>query len=183
MCSPLFLTKNIRLNADLSIKNSASTHDAARKQIASGIAPSEVRKAQKAARGEAEANSFEVIAREWHSKFLSDKSNSYREKMMATFERDVFPWIGKLPLVDLKAPELLMMLRRIESRGSLETAHRTRSVCSQVLRYAIATGRAERDCAADLKGALPPYKKGHHAAITDPKLVKPLLKVIDEFDG
>jgi integrase len=168
---------------EISLADARGKRDAARKQIASGIAPSDVRKAQKTARGEAQANSFEVIAREWHGKFLSDKSDSYRDKMLATFERDIFPWIGKLPIVDLKAPELLMVLRRIESRGSLETAHRTRSSCSQVLRYAIATGRAERDCAADLKGALPPYKKGHHAAITDPKQITPLLKVIDEFDG
>lgn len=168
---------------EVSLEGAREKRDAARKQIESGIAPSAVRKAQKAARGVADSNSFEEIAREWHGKFLSDKSSSYREKMLANFERDVFPWIGKLPLVDLKAPELLMMLRRIESRGSLETAHRTRSVCSQVLRYAIATGRAERDCAADLKGALPPYKKGHHAAITDPKLVTPLLRAIDEFNG
>jgi integrase len=168
---------------EVSLADAREKREVARKQIASGIAPAEIRKAQKAARGEAEANSFEVIAREWHGKFLVDKSDSYRDKMMANFERDVFPWIGKLPIVDLKAPELLMMLRRIESRGSLETAHRTRSACSQVLRYAIATGRAERDCAADLKGALPPYKKGHHAAITEPKQVAPLLRSIDDFEG
>ena len=168
---------------EVSLANAREKRDAARKQIANGIMPSDIRKAQKAARGEAEANSFEVIAREWHGKFLIDKSDSYRDKMMANFERDVFPWIGKLPVIYLKAPELLMMLRRIESRGSLETAHRTRSACSQVLRYAIATGRAERDCAADLKGALPPYKKGHHAAITEPKQVAPLLRAIDDFEG
>ena len=75
------------------------------------------------------------------------------------------------------------MLRRIESRGALETAHRIRTICGQVFRYAIATGRAERDPTADLKGALPPYKKGHHAAITDPKKVKELLKAIDGYQG
>jgi len=168
---------------EVSLADAREKREAARKQIANGIAPSEIRKAQKAARGEAEANSFEVIAREWHGKFLVDKSDSYREKILANFERDVFPWIGKHPITDLKAPELLMMLRRIESRGSLETAHRTRSACSQVFRYAIATGRAERDCAADLKGALPPYKKGHHAAITEPKQVAPLLRAIEDFEG
>lgn len=168
---------------EVSLAAARDKRDEARKQIASGVTPADVRKAQKSARDEAEANSFEVIAREWHSKFLSDKSDSYRDKMMANFERDVFPWIGSRPILDLKAPELLMMLRRIESRGSLETAHRTRSACSQVFRYAIATGRAERDCAADLKGALPPYKKGHHAAIIDPRLIAPLLRSIDAFEG
>lgn len=155
----------------------------ARKLIANGIDPGAAKKAQKAAGGQAAEDSFEVIAREWHGKFLTDKSVSYRDKMLANFERDVFPWIGKRPIMDIKAPELLMMLRRIESRGALETAHRTRMACSQVFRYAVATGRAERDCAADLKGALPPYKKGHHAAITEPKQVTELLRAIDDFQG
>lgn len=168
---------------EITLAEAREKRDAARKQIANGIEPSGLRKAQKNARMEAEANSFEVIAREWHGKFLVDKSDSYREKMLANFERDVFPWIGKRPITDLKAPELLMMLRRIESRGSLETAHRTRSACSQVFRYAIATGRAERDYAADLKGALPPYKKGHHSAIIEPKQVATLLRAIDDFEG
>lgn len=144
--------------------------------------PGEVKKAQKAATIAETENSFEVVAREWHSKFLKDKSDSYRDKMLANFVRDVFPWIGGRPIADIKAPELLMMLRRIESRGSLETAHRTRSACGQVFRYAVATGRAERDPAADLKGALPPYKKGHHSALTEPKQVAELLRAIDAFE-
>lgn len=168
---------------EVSLAEAREKRDDARRLQANGVIPSEVRKAQKAAKVEDDANSFEVIAREWHEKFLKDKSDSYREKMLANFERDVFPWIGKNPINELKAPDLLMMLRRIESRGSLETAHRTRSSCSQVFRYAIATGRAERDCAADLKGALPPYKKGHHAAIIDPKQVAPLLRAINEYEG
>lgn len=157
--------------------------DEVKELLKNGVDPGEVRKAQKAARGDQAENSFEVIAREWHCKFLSGKSDSYRDKMLATFERDVFPWIGARPIAEIKAPELLMMLRRIESRGALETAHRTRSACSQVLRYAVATGRAERDSAADLRGALPPYKKGHHAAITEPKQVEELLRAIDDFQG
>lgn len=167
----------------ISLSDARQRREDARKQLANGIDPGAVKKAQKAA-GELQAeNSFEVIAREWHGKFLSGKSDSYRDKMLATFERDVFPWIGKRPIAEIKAPELLMMLRRIESRGALETAHRTRSACSQVLRYAVATGRAERDCAADLRGALPPYKKGHHAAIIEPKQVAKLLRAIDDFQG
>lgn len=168
---------------EISLADAREKRDAARKQIANGVNPFDLRKAQKAVRGEADANSFEVVAREWHTKFLTDKSDSYREKMLSNFERDVFPKVGKIPVSEMKAGDLLKALREIELRGALETAHRARSACSQVLRYAVATGRAERDCAADLKGALPPYKKGHHSAITDPKQVAPLLQAIEEFQG
>ena len=91
--------------------------------------------------------------------------------------------MGARPLAEIKAPEILAMLRRIESRGALETAHRARIICGQIFRYAIATGRAERDPAADLKGALPPYKKSHLATITDPKEVARLQRVIDGYQG
>jgi integrase len=96
---------------------------------------------------------------------------------------NVFPWLGSTPILDIKAPELLMVLRRIESRGALETAHRVRSICSQVFRYALATGRAERDTAADLRGALPPSKPKHLAAITNPQKVAELLRAIDSYEG
>jgi len=102
---------------------------------------------------------------------------------MGRLQLDVFPVMGARPIAEIKAPELLAMLRRIESRGALETAHRVRTICGQIFRYAVATGRAERDPAADLKGALPPYKKNHLAAITDPKDVAPLLRAIDSYKG
>jgi len=168
---------------DTSLADARQRRDEARKQVSNGLDPGEVKKAIKASFEQSDANSFEVIAREWHSKFLLNKSNSYRDKMMSLFERDVFPWLGQADVNNLKAPELLAVLRRVEGRGAFETAHRTRSACSQVLRYAIATGRAERDCASDLIGALPPYKKGHRAAITDPKDVAPLLRAIDGYQG
>jgi len=168
---------------EISPADARQRREDARKQVANGIDPGEVKKAQKASFGEGDENSFEVVAREWHGKFLLNKSESYRDKMLSNFERDVFPWIGKVAVNILKAPELLSVLRRIEGRGALETAHRTRSACSQVLRYAVATGRAERDCASDLIGALPSYKKGHCAALTDPKEVAPLLRAIDDYQG
>jgi integrase len=97
--------------------------------------------------------------------------------------RDVFPWLGTRPVIEIKAPELLEVLHRIEKRGALDSAHRVRHYCGQVFRYAIATGRAERDVAADLQGALPPVKGGHFSAPTDPKAVAPLLRAIDGFEG
>ena len=98
-------------------------------------------------------------------------------------ELNVFPWIGDRPIIDIKAPELLRVLRRIESRGALDVAHRTRNTCSQIFRYAIATGRADRDPAADLRGAIPPFKAKHLAAITDPEKVGGLLRAIDDYEG
>ena len=102
---------------------------------------------------------------------------------MSRLERDLFPWIGKRPIADIKAPELLAVLRRVESRGALESAHRIRTICGQVFRYAVATGRAERDPAADLRGALPQPQEKHMAAITEPAKVAELLRVIDGYQG
>jgi len=167
----------------ITLADARQRRDDAKRLLANGVDPGEVKKAQKAAIVAETENSFEVVAREWHSKFLADKSDSYREKTLANLERDVFPSIGSKDIAKIKAPELLAVLRRVESRGALETAHRTRSACSQIFRYAVATGRADRDIAADLIGALPPYKKGHHAAITDPKEVAKLLRAIDSFEG
>jgi integrase len=102
---------------------------------------------------------------------------------MDRLTKEVFPWVGARSFEEIKAPELLKVLRRMESRGALDTAHRVRNHCSKIFRYAIATGRAERDPAADLQGALPPVKNNHMAAPTDPKLFAPLLRAIDGYEG
>ena len=106
-----------------------------------------------------------------------------RRTYLTRFERDIFPWVGTRPIADLTAPELLTTVRRIEKRGALETAHRALGNCGQVFRYAIATGRAKRDPSVDLRGALPPVKAEHFAAITDPKRVGALLRAIDGYEG
>lgn len=168
---------------EISLSDAREKRTEARKQIAAGIDPGVVRKAQKAAKGEQAANSFEVIAREWHRKFVKTWSAVHTNTIKDRLEKEVFPWIGSRPVGEIKAPELLKVLRRMESRGALDTAHRVRNHCSNVFRYAIATGRAERDPAADLRGALPPVKNKHFAAPTDPKEVIPLLKAIDGYEG
>lgn len=167
----------------VSLADARQRREDAKKLIANGVDPGEVRKAQKAATVAETENSFEVVAREWHTKFSGSWSPSHAETTLRRIELDAFPVLGAKPIGEIKATELLTMLRRIESRGALETAHRVRTICGQVFRYAVATGRAERDPAADLKGALPPYKKGHLAAITDPKDVAPLLRAIDDYKG
>ncbi len=167
----------------ISLADARQRREDARKLLANSVDPGEVRKAQKAATVAETENSFEVVAREWHNKFSGSWSSSHAETTLRRIELDAFPVLGAKPIEEIKAMELLTMLRRIESRGALETAHRVRTICGQVFRYAVATGRVERDPTADLKGALPPYKKGHLAAITDPKEVIPLLRAIDGYQG
>jgi integrase len=167
---------------EVSLAQARVRRDEARKQVADGIDPSQARKSLKAARVQNEST-FEVVAREWHSKFTPTWTPGHAVTIKSRLEFNVFPWIGERPIIEIKAPELLMVLRRIESRGALETAHRVRSICGQVFRYAVATGRAERDPAADLRGAIPPVKPKHLSAMTDPKEVAGLLRAIDGYQG
>jgi integrase len=166
----------------ISLAEARMRRDEARSQIAHGTDPGVSRKAMKQT-ANAEGESFEVVALEWHQKFSPTWTSGYAETIMSRLKRDLFPWLGSRPVNQIKAPELLAVLRRVESRGALETAHRIRTIAGQVLRYAVATGRAERDCSGDLKGALPQVREKHHAAITDPKEVGPLLRAIDGYQG
>lgn len=168
---------------EVSLSDAREKREAARKQVAAGIDPGEVRKAQKASKKAICENTFEVVAREWHGKYAKGWSAGHAATILDRLEKEVFPWLGMRPIEEIKAPELLKVLRRVESRGALDTAHRVRNHCSQVFRYAVATGRAERDPGADLKGALPPVKNNHFAAPTDPKDVAPLLRAIDDYQG
>lgn len=168
---------------DVSLRDARERRDEARKLLANVIDPGDNRKALKASRAEQVANTFEVLAREWYEKHKATWSPSYSKPLMSLFERDIFPWLGSRPVAEVQPPELLAVLRRIENRRALETAHRARSNCGQVFRYAIATGRAERDPSADLRGALAPALGKHLAAVTDPADVGPLLRVLDGYDG
>jgi hypothetical protein len=129
------------------------------------------------------ANSFEVIAREWFEARKPNWAPSHSTRLIKRLENDVFPWIGGRPIAEITAPEILAVMRRIEGRGTLDTAHRAHQDCGQVFRYAVATGRAERDPTGDLRGALPTATGGHFAAITDPTSVGELLRAIDGFKG
>jgi len=102
---------------------------------------------------------------------------------MDRLEKDVFPYLGRRPVTEITPPEILATVRRIESRGALDTAHRVLNSCSQILRYAVATGKVESDCTRDLRGALPAVKFGHRAALTDPKQLAGLLRATEEFQG
>lgn len=167
----------------ITLADARQRREDAKKLLANDVDPGEVKKAKKAALGEQEANTFEVIAREWHSKFAHTWVPSHAQHKLERLEKNVFPWIGKRPIKEITAPDVLAVLRRMEARNILDTAHRVRFECSAIFRYAVATGRTDRDPVADLKGALPPVKNGHHAAPTNPKAVAPLLRAIDEFQG
>lgn len=168
---------------DVPLSKAREKRDIARKQVADGIDPSVHRKAHRAAAVDRAANSFETIAREWHTKYRSTWTRGHGDRILRRLEADVFPWLGGRPIAEIMAPELLAVLRRIESRGALETAHRAHQNCSHVFRYAVATGRAERDPSADLRGALPPARPKHHASITEPKAVGELLRAIASYGG
>jgi integrase len=168
---------------DTSAKEARIRRDAARKLLADGIDPGVERKVQKAVGYERAANSFEAVAREWFARHSPGWAKTHADKIIARLENDVFPWLGSRAIAEIKAPEVLAVLRRVEARGALDTAHRVHQNCGQVFRYAIATGRAERDVGSDLRGALPPARHTHFASVTDPTEVAALLRALDAFQG
>ncbi|WP_289083456.1 integrase arm-type DNA-binding domain-containing protein [uncultured Spongiibacter sp.] len=168
---------------EVSLKQARQKHQEARDKLAQGIDPGEVRKVEKLTRHLAAAESFEAVGREWFNQLMPDKSKSYRERTGRILEKDLYPVLGNRPIAAITAPELLAALRRIEARGAVDIAHRAKQTSGQIFRYAIVTGRAERDPSGDLTGALKSRRKSHHAAITDPKEVGRLLVAIDGFQG
>ncbi len=151
--------------------------------IAQGVDPSLQRRRQKLARNLEVSNTFESIAREWIERFSPDWAQSHTRSIMVRLENDVFPWIGRYPITDLGAPELLGVLRRVEKRGALETASRIRQYFSQIFRYAVSTARVARDPAADLKGALRSPAPKRYATMTNPQHIGQLLRAIDGYEG
>ena len=168
---------------DTGLADARSKRDTARRLLAGGTDPAEHRKAEKAAGEDRAANSLEVVAREWHAKQATKWVKDHADRTMLRLENDIFPWLGKRPIADVTAKELLGAVSRIADRGAVESAHRALQTCGQVFRYAIATGRAERNPATDLRGALPPVKQAHLAAITDPEKVGGLLRAMDAYSG
>jgi integrase len=168
---------------DVTLKTAREKRNDARKLLNNNIDPGQHRKTVKAMGVEQAANSFEAVALEWFTKNKHIWTNGHSRTIIRRLELNIFPWLGGQPVASITAPELLSAIRRIESRGALETAHRVKQVCGQVFRYAIATGRAERDPSADLRGALSPTKSKHMAAITSPEKIGGLLRAIDEYEG
>jgi len=155
----------------------------ARSQVRAGIDPSAKKQADKQAVLLAASNNFEAVAREWLDGRKSHVEPAQHVKTLARLENDVFPWIGKRPITEIDAPEILTVLRRIDRRGARYTAHRVRSEISRVFRFAIATGRGTTDPAQSLIGAIPPAVEKHMPAITDPAKVAEMLRAFDAFSG
>lgn len=168
---------------DITLKDARERRDAARRLLADGVDPGAAKAAQKASNVAAAANSFEAIAREWFARVGVAWVPSHADRIMRRLERDVFPWIGRKPIAEIKAPEVLQTVRRIESRGAVETAHRALQNIGQIFRYATATGRTDADPTGALRGALKPYRSEHFAAVTETPGVGALVQAIDDYQG
>jgi integrase len=168
---------------DVSLADARQVRDDARKVIAAGSDPSDLRKAAKEGRAEKAANSFEVVARSWLKSYASNLSPVTAEKNVRLFERDIFPWIGDKPIADLKPKEILDTARRIEARGAVDTAKRAIQLCGQVFQQAVIDEKVMSDPTRDIRRAIKPLKDKHFASLTDPKDVAELLRAIDAFKG
>ena len=167
----------------VTLKNARVRREEAKTLLSSGIDPGEHKKARRAAACAEAANGFEVVAREWFGQRRDSWAKAHAENIISRLERYIFPLIGARPVNRVTPPDLLDALRRVEAKGAIDTAHRILQNCGQIFRYAITTGRMERDPAADLKGALAPAKTSNFAAITDPEAIGALLRDIDAYAG
>ncbi|HFI5326081.1 TPA: tyrosine-type recombinase/integrase [Serratia liquefaciens] len=161
---------SIGVYPDISLAVARQKRDEARRALAQGNDPGAIKKAEKQAKKIAAENTFEAIAREWHKAKADRWSLRYRDEIIDTFEKDIFPYIGLRPIAEIKPLELLETLKRMEKRGALEKMRKVRQRCGEVFRYAIITGRAEYNPAPDLAGALAVHKKQHLPFLTAQEL-------------
>lgn len=168
---------------DVSLAEARDKRDEARKMLSKGTDPGLVKKLLKYSSKSVEKNSFEAIGREWFAKYSPIWKEKYAAKILRILEKDIFAWLGNNLIHEITPPVLLTTLQRIEGRGSKDTAHRVKQYCGRIFRFAIASGRAERDPSRDLDGALSPPVKSHFAAITDPQGAGELLRAINGYRG
>lgn len=173
----------IGIYPDISLADARDKAHEARKLLANDKDPGAEKQSKKRAIKLAAQNTFEMVAREWYQKNSAQWVDSHGDRIIRRLEKDVFPWIGKRPITEISAPEILSVLQRIENRGAIETAHRTHQNFGQIFRYAIAAGYAENDPSPHLRGALKPVQQRHHASITDPKAIGDLLRAINSYEG
>lgn len=176
-------TLSLGVYPTVTLADARSRHQDAKRLLAAGIDPGIQRKAERAVSADRAANSFAVVGEELLAKRAMKLTAASAVRERRLFERDLEPYIGSLPVSEVSAPALLAALRRVEARGAIETAHRARTLAAQVFRYAIATGRAERNPAADLVDALASPTSKHFASITEPAEVAPMLRAIHGYYG
>ncbi|WP_394791530.1 tyrosine-type recombinase/integrase [Rhodoferax sp.] len=167
----------------ISLADARRKREAARKLLANDLDPATAKREEKQATEAAAANTFEAVARDWLIKSAASRGESTRTKVTTWLEKDVFPFLGKLPISTIAPRDVLTVLRKIEGRGAIDSAHRIKQTCGQIFRFAVAAGMAERDVTADLRGALAAVPSGHFPAITEPKQAGALMRSIFEYDG
>lgn len=168
----------------VSLAKARRRRDQARELLADGIDPSLAKRQEKQAKLEAAANTFEAAARMWLTKTSAKRAEVTQARITRLLELDVFPFIGNMPLSTIGPRDVLQRaVRKIEARGSIDTAHRAMQICGQVFRYAVAVGTAERDITADLRGALAAIPESHFAAITEPRQAAELMRSIFDYTG
>ncbi len=167
----------------VSLEKARARRDKAREMLAEGVDPNTAKQEAKQATAAAAANTFESVAREWMEKTAAERIESTQIKRKTWLEKDVFPFIGAMPIAKIGPRDVLGALRVMEGRGALDAVQRVKQVCGQVFRYAVATGSAERDVTQDLKGALMTATPSHFAAITEPKQAGELMRAIFDYNG
>jgi integrase len=167
----------------VSLAKARQRRDKAREQLAGGIDPNTAKTEEKQAKAAAAVNTFEAVAREWLAKTAAERMASTQGKITTWLEKDVIPFIGKMPISTIGPRDVLAALRKMEARGALDSVQRVKQICGQVFRYAVATGSAERDVTQDLKGALSKSTPGNFAAITEPKKAGELMRSIFNYSG
>ncbi len=169
---------------DVGLAKARARRDKAREQLADRIDPATAKREEKQAQADAAANTFEAVARVWLTKTASKRAEVTQSRITTLLEKDVFPFIGSMPISTIKPRDVLdKAVRKIEARGSIDTAHRAKQICGQIFRYAVAVGLAERDVTTDLRGALAAIPESHFAAITEPKQAGELMRSIFDYTG
>lgn len=166
----------------VSLKAARAARDEHQAQLRKGVDPAATKKAQKDEE-RVKGETFALLAEEWFARYKHTWAPNTAETIISRLRKDIFPFIGARAIREITAPELLTVIRRIEARGAVETARRDLQKCGQILRYAIATGRADRNVAVDLQGAVAPPKKRHFASIHEPNEIGALLRAIDGYQG
>ncbi|MDR1578457.1 MAG: tyrosine-type recombinase/integrase [Deltaproteobacteria bacterium] len=167
----------------VSLKEARDKLVEAKRSLKAGFNPTLKIKSLKEAERPVILNSFEIVAREWFENKKTILKNNYTSRIIGRLEKDLFPFLAERPINEISAPELLGTLRKIETRGAVDTAHRCLQYCGQIFRYAIATGRATHDLSADLRGALKPARHSHFSSLKEPMAVAGLLRAIDGYSG
>ena len=176
-------TLAIGVYPDTSLSDARERRSQARKLLANNTDPSQIKQTLKQEAKLLSTNTFEAVAREWHKKQSVKWVPKNSARIISLLSRDIFPFIGKTPILQVTAAKLLDTIQKIEKRGNIETAHRAMMVCGQIFRYAIASGRAQADLSLVLKGSLIPVVEKHHASITDPKKIGALLRTLEGYEG